>query len=130
MKIFLIIFGLLVITGCDVFIQYCDVGKSYYVDSEYRGLNYALDDGGGIGRIKSGVTAAGWNNKHLIIERRRDDNLYFYIIDVEKDHGFAENQEFVSGPFSEKKFLEQRKRMGVDPKLQFTKRWSNCCWIE
>jgi hypothetical protein len=120
----------LMFTGCNVNLENnFRVSDSYFVGvidvSEDRSLYYDLGDGSGIGRVNGNVTAVGWNESHIIVEQHKDNKILFYILEIEKDHKYADPSESVSGPFNEAEFNKTRINLNVDPNLSFTKRFSS-----
>lgn len=124
------IFLAIMLIGCNVHLDNnFKVADSYFVGvidvSEDRSLYYDLGDGSGIGRVNGGVMAVGWNKSHIIVEQYKNNKVLFYILEIEKDHKYAEPAESVSGPFNEEEFNEARVNLNVAPNLTFTKRFSS-----
>ena len=70
-------------------------------------LNYDVGNGDSIGRIGKTILAVGSNNKYVVVKQRLDlkSNITnYYIIDRLRDHKYANPQEFVMGPLSEKEY--------------------------
>lgn len=85
-------------------------------------LYYVLEDGDGIGRIEPRVISVGWDTKHIIAKRvvKARTPPLFYIVEVEKDHVYADPKDVVIGPLSEEEFWLKRKQLNVSPNLKFT----------
>ena len=126
-KLFTILITILLV-GCNVDLSSnYKVSDNYYVGiidiPENRSLYYDMGDGSGIGRVGAEVKAVGWNKSHIIVEQQKDNKVLFYILEIKKDHKYANPSESVSGPFTKSAFDEAKEALNVDPNLRFSKRF-------
>lgn len=74
----------------------------YWIDGT-KTLGYAVGDGAFISRVDEPVNIAS-NNRYLSVYACPKTQCAFYYIDKEKDHKYADHDEFVYGPFSQQQF--------------------------
>jgi hypothetical protein len=101
---------------------------------EQMALYRDAGNGNGIGRVGATVFAAGWDRRHIIVKRHPRVKLSpadrsrmdrtrteYFILDRSKDDSpIRDSSASVTGPMSEAEFLAERRRVGVDPALDFT----------
>lgn len=73
----------------------------YWIDGNTT-LGYNVGNGGYIGRVKEPVYIES-NNKYISVYGCHTVCSYYYI-DKTQDHKYADSDEFVYGPFTEKEF--------------------------
>ena len=88
------------------------VGDYYLVESEGLkgyGVYLKLQNGDFIGRVSKRITNYCVLGDTIIVAgvSNSSDSLAYYIIDITKDHDFAENVDVVTGPVS-KSYLDDR----------------------
>lgn len=96
----------------------------YYIDSHII-LGIKIDDSGAYhGRVDHKVVAVGANEKYIVAKQIKPGDTvasYFYIV-KEKDNKYLNQDEITQGPFSEIKFTEISKKLGLPG---FTKEFKN-----
>lgn len=86
-------------------------------------LYFRLAEDDGVGRIESTVFAAGADERHVIAKRHPGGVAgvtEYFIVDRTRDRDIARPSEVVAGPFTAAEFIAARRRLGVDPSLDFT----------
>ncbi|NKF51653.1 hypothetical protein G3R49_13895 [Shewanella sp. WXL01] len=86
----------------------------YYIDGE-KALGYSVGEGAYIRRISEPMKISS-NSNYISIYACPYSTCAFYYIDKNKDHQFAEPNEFIYGPFTEASFTNLIKKLGL-PKL-------------
>jgi len=127
LKVGFIISFLSMITACDFFQPEFSVGENYYVatsDSERgRSLFYRLSNGSGIGRVNNSVTAVGWDEKYIFVEKTVSEKKSYYLIDIESDQEFSEVSDVVRGPYNIDEFVTAYPGVTFNGELLFKKRF-------
>lgn len=88
-----------------------------------RTLNYDVGKGGSVGRVEKTVIAVGSNGEYVVARQQlgTDSSIVrYYIIDRQKDHEYADSQEFVIGPLSEEEYVSKKSLLKLP---EFTKQF-------
>jgi len=83
----------------------------YWIDGA-KSLGYSLGEGMFIGRIDEPKSIKS-NENYISIYACPEEYCSYYYIDKNKDHKFAEHNEFVYGPYSENQFSVLVSRLGL-----------------
>ncbi|MEO2278924.1 hypothetical protein [Pseudoalteromonas pernae] len=83
----------------------------YYINGA-KTLGYSINEGAYIGRIDEPVNIK-TNKKYISVYACPLKTCSFYYIDKTKDHEFAEQDEFVYGPYSIEQFSMLVKKLGL-----------------
>ena len=87
----------------------------YYIDG-YINLGIKIDDSGSYhGRVEHKVVAVGSDEKYVVAKQVNPDTTstsYFYIVKGDDDH-YLNPDEITQGPFTERRFTELRKELGL-----------------
>lgn len=124
----------LIVVHCFLVVVFCTstgcrpkvIAHRYYVAKtdieEDRSLYFKLENGDGIGRIEPRVVSVGWDDKYIIAKQqiKGKKELIYYILEIEKDHAYADPKESVIGPLSEPDYMLKRKQLNVSTNLIFS----------
>jgi hypothetical protein len=111
---------LILIVGCgDVWDRKKNIyGKYYLVESEEKdnfSICYKTKDGDFIGRIPNKVKEYVIIGDSLIVTKTLEVNVIkCYLLEIKNDSDYAENEQFLKGPFDEKELLNM---LGSFPKF-------------
>ena len=100
----------------DMFATRKQLFNNYYlVESEVKrdfGIYYKTEGGDFIGRVPKGVFKYDIVGDSLIFAQTKNsiDSIEFYIIDIKKDHIYAESNDAIIGPISQTDFANQWSR--------------------
>jgi len=92
--------------------------KIYWINGE-RKLGYSLGNGAFISRLDAPKLISS-NNQFISIYSCHDMKCHYFYIDKEKDHKFAEHNEFVYGPFDTKNYKILKDKLNL-PTLNINK---------
>jgi hypothetical protein len=84
-------------------------GHYFLIESEIKndfGIYYKTNDGDYIGRLPKGIVKYDIYRDSLIFAQTKSgkDSIKYYIIDIYKDHDFAEPKDVVIGPINSTDF--------------------------
>jgi hypothetical protein len=97
--------------SCHSFSYEKKIADGYYligVDAEdYLTISRKLNNGDYIGRIPAKVLKYGVVDSFIIARSEQKGVINYYIVNMNKDHEYAHEEEFLIGPLSENEFNEQ-----------------------
>jgi hypothetical protein len=114
MKLFFTVIIVLLLTACGPMWEDGDY-EVYYIDGHIT-LGIKIDDSGTYhGRVDHKVVAVGSNEKYIIAKQLEPGSTavsYFYIV-RENDNKYLNPDEITQGPFTEERFTELSKKLGL-----------------
>lgn len=117
-KIGIFIICLALLCGCDHGVEWED--HPYEVHWIDTGSNRTLarvigDTGASIGRVDAVVVAVGSNDNYVVAKQIPvgESSASYYYIDKNKDGEYLNQSEITQGPFTENKFAQLQKELGL-----------------
>ena len=86
----------------------------YYIDGSIH-LGIRIDDDSYHRRVPHKVVAVGANQKFIVAKQQDegDNSISYYYINREQDNHYLDEDDITQGPFSEERFLELSKELGL-----------------
>ncbi len=106
-----------VLSACDYGVEWREGEyEVHWINSSHnRTLARKIDSSSSIGRVGAEVIAVGSNDKFVVAKQKDIDSnsVSYFVINKAKDGKFLNQAEITEGPFSEKRFLELQKDLGL-----------------
>ena len=113
----LIVILSIALSACDSGVEWSEGEyEVHWIDtSQNRSLARKIDSSSSIGRVGAEVIAVGSNDKHVVAKQRSigTNSISYFVINKAKDGKLLNQDEITEGPFSEKRFLELQKELGL-----------------
>ena len=105
------------LSACDSGVEWTEGEyEVHWVDTFHnRTLARKIDSSSSIGRVEAEVIAVGSNNKFVVAKQKdsKANTVSYFVINKEKDGKYLNQDGITEGPFSEKRFLELKKELGL-----------------
>jgi len=118
MKKFLLIVACACLVSCDSYSERI-VGPYIAIaidEPSNMSISYDLGGGSSIGKIDAEVVAVGFNDKFIIAKQRPlsdPSKVNYFYLEMAKDSKYANPSKSLTGPLSEKDFMESKSRLGL-----------------
>lgn len=80
-----------------------------------RTLNHEISVNTSIGRVEAEVIAVGSNEKYVVAKQKPigGGSISYFYIERSKDEKYLNGAEITQGPFSEERFIQLKKELGL-----------------